>query len=110
MPKIAFALQIYCCFVLFCCLSCGSSSWQALIFPSLSWNFKFYKLQELWWIDDSKGNFNASALIGFLKLCPALERLFITVFSLTFLESFNMYMTKSVQDSSDYPLSLILLD
>ncbi|XP_038892729.1 F-box protein At2g39490-like [Benincasa hispida] len=53
-------------------------TFEALIFPSLSWNFKFYKLKELWWIDDSKESFNANPLIAFLNLCPALERLFIT--------------------------------
>ncbi|KAL0539317.1 hypothetical protein IC582_023522 [Cucumis melo] len=53
-------------------------TFEALIFPSLSWNFQFYKLKELWWIDDLKENFNANPLIAFLKLCPTLERLFVT--------------------------------
>ncbi|KAG6600067.1 F-box protein, partial [Cucurbita argyrosperma subsp. sororia] len=70
---------------------------EALIFPSLSWNFKFYKLKELWWIDDSKGNFNANALMAFLKLCPALERLFVTFDP----ESYCVLSSKSFSKNTD---------
>lgn len=55
---------------------------QTLIWPSilpLKGNFQFYRLKELWWIDYSEGGYNADALMAFLKLCPALERLFVTV-------------------------------
>lgn len=55
---------------------------QTLIWPSilpLKGNFQFYRLKELWWIDYSEGGHNADALMAFLKLCPALERLFVTV-------------------------------
>jgi len=53
---------------------------QELIWPSispLSGSFKFYKLRELWWIDNC--NKNMEALFSFLKLCPSLEQLFVTV-------------------------------
>ncbi|XP_022764548.1 F-box protein At2g39490-like [Durio zibethinus] len=58
-------------------------TFQALICPSLSSfqaDFQFYRLKELWWIDNhSKGVANNDALITFLKLCPSLERLFVTI-------------------------------
>ena len=55
---------------------------QALIWPSISpssGSFIFYKLRELWWIDSHKNENNIDALVSFLKLCPALEQLFVTV-------------------------------
>ena len=55
---------------------------QKLIWPSISYlhgNFQFYRLKELWWIDNSSEGYNSDALISFLKLCPALEQLFVTV-------------------------------
>lgn len=55
---------------------------QELIWPSVSpiaGSFKFYKLRELWWIDSYKDEYNMDALFCFLKLCPALEQLFVTV-------------------------------
>ncbi|KAK2633755.1 hypothetical protein Ddye_028547 [Dipteronia dyeriana] len=55
---------------------------EALICPSLSSliaEFQFYNLKELWWIDNSNEGYNLDSLILFLKLCPALERLFITI-------------------------------
>ncbi|XP_015876957.3 F-box protein At2g39490 [Ziziphus jujuba] len=57
-------------------------TFEALIWPGISplkGNFQFYKLKELWWIDSSKDGYCADALIYFLKLCPALERLFVTI-------------------------------
>ncbi|XVF23826.1 hypothetical protein REPUB_Repub13aG0073000 [Reevesia pubescens] len=58
-------------------------TFQALICPSLSSfraNFQFYRIKELWWIDNySEELFNSDALITFLKLCPSLERLFVTI-------------------------------
>ncbi|XWS66039.1 hypothetical protein CRYUN_Cryun05aG0166000 [Craigia yunnanensis] len=39
----------------------------------------FYKLTELWWIDNSQERHNFNALISFLKLCPRLTRLYITM-------------------------------
>ncbi|GLT88993.1 hypothetical protein SLE2022_069970 [Rubroshorea leprosula] len=57
-------------------------TFEALICPSLSsfkTGFQFYKLRELWWIDNQDQGFNIDALISFLKLCPSLERLFVTI-------------------------------
>ncbi|XP_062092729.1 F-box protein At2g39490-like [Humulus lupulus] len=57
-------------------------TFETLIWPSLfplEETFQFYKLHELWWIDYSEEDYNTDALIAFLKLCPALERLFVTV-------------------------------
>ncbi|XWS75012.1 hypothetical protein CRYUN_Cryun01aG0048500 [Craigia yunnanensis] len=58
-------------------------TFEALICPSLSSfqaDFQFYRLKELWWIDNySKGLYNSDVLISFLKLCPSLERLFLTI-------------------------------
>ncbi|XP_023640690.1 F-box protein At2g39490 isoform X3 [Capsella rubella] len=48
---------------------CISSSWRS---------FQFYKLHELRWIDNSMNQENINFLISFLKLCPSIERLFIT--------------------------------
>ncbi|KAE7996835.1 hypothetical protein FH972_001524 [Carpinus fangiana] len=57
-------------------------TFEALIWPSISYfhsNFQFYKLKKLWWIDNSTQGYNSEALISFLKLCPALEQLFVTI-------------------------------
>jgi len=52
---------------------------MAMISP-LSGSFKFYKLRELWWIYNyNKDESNKDALFSFLKLCPTLEQLFVTV-------------------------------
>ncbi|XP_050385971.1 F-box protein At2g39490 [Argentina anserina] len=56
-------------------------TFQTLIWPliaSLKQNFVFYKLEELWWIDNEEESYNTDALISFLKLSPVLERLFVT--------------------------------
>ncbi|CAJ1977713.1 unnamed protein product [Sphenostylis stenocarpa] len=56
-------------------------TFEALIWPSISpsGNFIFYKIRELWWIHNHKGENSINALVSFLKLCPALEQLFVTV-------------------------------
>ncbi|KAL4290939.1 hypothetical protein GQ457_14G023420 [Hibiscus cannabinus] len=55
-------------------------TFEALICPSLSCYFQFYKLKELWWIDNySNGTYDCDALITFLKLSPSLEQLFVTI-------------------------------
>ncbi|KAG4918557.1 hypothetical protein JHK85_056838 [Glycine max] len=56
-------------------------TFQALIWPSISpsGNFIFYKIRELWWIHNHRGENSMEALVSFLKLCPALEQLFVTV-------------------------------
>ncbi|WRX11494.1 F-box domain - like 10, partial [Theobroma cacao] len=60
------------------------------IFPSLYVNFHFYNLKELWWIDHSAESDDANALLWFLKLCPYLERLYVTIDP----KSYNMESTK----------------
>ncbi|CAF1809051.1 BnaC04g06000D [Brassica napus] len=60
---------------------------EELIKPSISssWtSFKFYKLHELRWIDNSMKQENTNSLISFLKLCPSVERIFITIDSNTY--------------------------
>ncbi|XP_020231979.1 F-box protein At2g39490 [Cajanus cajan] len=55
-------------------------TFEELIWPSispLSGSFRFYKLRELWWIDNYE--YNMDALFFFLKLCPSLEQLFVTI-------------------------------
>ncbi|WJX21657.1 hypothetical protein P8452_11058 [Trifolium repens] len=55
---------------------------EALIWPSISpssGSFIFYKLRELWWIDNHENENSINALVSFLKLCPALEQLFVTI-------------------------------
>ncbi|XVF83573.1 hypothetical protein PTKIN_Ptkin16aG0500100 [Pterospermum kingtungense] len=58
-------------------------TFEALVCPSLSSfqsDFQFYRLKDLWWIDNySKGLYNSDVLISFLKICPSLERLFLTI-------------------------------
>ncbi|KAE8676361.1 hypothetical protein F3Y22_tig00111617pilonHSYRG00036 [Hibiscus syriacus] len=39
----------------------------------------FSRLKELWWIDCSMARHNINALLCFLKLCPNLERLYVTI-------------------------------
>ncbi|KAL6126590.1 hypothetical protein ACLB2K_074637 [Fragaria x ananassa] len=56
-------------------------TFQTLIWPTISplqAKFMFYKVKELWWIDNEEECYNSDALISFLKLCPVLERLFVT--------------------------------
>ncbi|TKY50652.1 F-box protein [Spatholobus suberectus] len=55
-------------------------TFEALIWPSISpsGNFIFYKIRELWWIHNHKGENGIDALVSFLKLCAALEQLFVT--------------------------------
>ncbi|KAJ1435515.1 Leucine-rich repeat domain superfamily [Sesbania bispinosa] len=57
-------------------------TFEDLIWPSispLSGSFKFYKLRELWWIDSYKDGYSMDALFSFLKFCPALEKLSVTI-------------------------------
>ncbi|XP_002531979.2 F-box protein At2g39490 [Ricinus communis] len=57
-------------------------TFEALICPVLSTflaEFQFYNLKELWWIDNSDQEYDCDALISFLKLCPSLEQLFVTI-------------------------------
>ncbi|XP_028183508.1 F-box protein At2g39490-like isoform X2 [Glycine soja] len=55
-------------------------TFQELIWPSISpsGNFIFYKIRELWWIHNHRGENSMDTLVSFLKLCPALEQLFVT--------------------------------
>ncbi|XP_027935388.1 F-box protein At2g39490 [Vigna unguiculata] len=52
---------------------------ETLIWPSISpsGNFIFYKIRELWWIHNHKAENSINILVSFLKLCPALEQLFV---------------------------------
>ncbi|XP_021295886.1 F-box protein At2g39490-like isoform X1 [Herrania umbratica] len=53
---------------------------EELILPELNLLGEgFCKLTELWWIDNSPERYNSNALISFLKLCPRLTRLYITI-------------------------------
>ncbi|CAN8287180.1 unnamed protein product [Cochlearia groenlandica] len=59
---------------------------EELMRPSISssWtSYQFYKLQELHWIEKSMNQENINLLISFLKLCPSIERIFITIDSNT---------------------------
>ncbi|WCJ19543.1 F-box family protein [Euphorbia peplus] len=54
-------------------------TFQGLICKSLSRihaEFQFYNLKEVWWIDNE---YDSDALFCFLKLCPCLEKLFVTI-------------------------------
>ncbi|GAB4836572.1 hypothetical protein Ancab_001485 [Ancistrocladus abbreviatus] len=42
-------------------------------------DFKLNDLKELWWIDNSVEVYKIRSLLSFLKLCPSLQRLFITI-------------------------------
>lgn len=44
-------------------------------------DFVFNNLKELWWIDSSMEGHKMDTLVSVLKLCPSLEKLFITVSS-----------------------------
>ncbi|WJX75530.1 hypothetical protein P8452_59056 [Trifolium repens] len=58
-------------------------TFEELIWPSISppyGCFNFYELRELWWIDSYyKNEYSMDALVTFLKLCPSLEQLFVTI-------------------------------
>lgn len=75
-------------------------TFEALIWPSISYlhgNFQFYNLKELRWIDNSSQGYNIDALISFLKLCPALEQLFVTIDTKSYcLPSTATYSSKTV--------------
>ncbi|RVX13587.1 F-box protein [Vitis vinifera] len=60
----------------------GWSPFDAAIGPTLSTRpstFLFHELKELWWIDNSLDKYDIDAQLSFLKLCPSLEKLFITI-------------------------------
>lgn len=42
-------------------------------------HFRFSKLEHLWWIDNGMDDHKIDSLFCFLKFCPSLKRLFITV-------------------------------
>ncbi|KAK9283457.1 hypothetical protein L1049_011701 [Liquidambar formosana] len=44
------------------------------------WDFHFPFLEELWWIDSSMEEHKRNNLVSFLKICPSLERLSVSVF------------------------------
>ncbi|XP_022743078.1 F-box protein At2g39490-like [Durio zibethinus] len=54
--------------------------------------FCLYRLRELWWLDCSMERDNVNALLCFLKLCPGLERIYVTIDP----ESYNMRSTKKL--------------
>lgn len=58
---------------------------------------RFSRLKDLWWIDNSVEEHNIQALFSFMKFCPSLKRLFISVsttFSAGILMS-NEYETRN---------------
>ncbi|KAK8643665.1 hypothetical protein V6N13_012948 [Hibiscus sabdariffa] len=82
------------------------SGWifEPLVYPMLQshpypWGLKFNSLIELWWIDHAKERFNGDALISFLKLCPRLTRLYITIDPKTYRRA-NTMTNYSVQVTS----------
>ncbi|CAL5210253.1 unnamed protein product [Lathyrus oleraceus] len=57
-------------------------TFEVLIWPSISplnGSFIFYKLKELWWIENHENKNSINALVSFLKLCPSLEKLFVMI-------------------------------
>ncbi|XVF75390.1 hypothetical protein PTKIN_Ptkin13bG0184600 [Pterospermum kingtungense] len=50
-----------------------------LLSPFFWRGFNFNQLTEFWWIDYAKERYDSNALISFLKLCPRLKRLYITI-------------------------------
>ncbi|KAI3734838.1 hypothetical protein L6452_14317 [Arctium lappa] len=42
-------------------------------------HFRFSKLEDLWWIDSCMEDHNINCLFCFLKFCPSIKRLFITI-------------------------------
>ncbi|GAB2222787.1 hypothetical protein Droror1_Dr00016914 [Drosera rotundifolia] len=52
---------------------------QIHIRPKVHEGVLFSKLKEVWWIDNSMDQWKIESLISFLKLCPVLEKLLITV-------------------------------
>ncbi|CAK8574317.1 unnamed protein product [Lathyrus sativus] len=62
-------------------------TFEVLIWPSISplnGSFIFYKLKELCWIQNHENKNSINALVSFLKLCPALERLFVMIDSTSY--------------------------
>ncbi|KAG4922897.1 hypothetical protein JHK82_051876 [Glycine max] len=87
-------------------------TFEELIWPSispLSGSFKFYKLRELWWIDNyNKDESNKDALFSFLKLCPTLEQLFVTNDPESYLAGgSNSYVVKGTKCTGMEHLKLI---
>ena len=46
-----------------------------------SCSFQFNNLEELWWIINSMDKYDIIALLSFLKMCPSLKKLFLSVSS-----------------------------
>ncbi|XP_039055312.1 F-box protein At2g39490-like isoform X2 [Hibiscus syriacus] len=53
--------------------------YEMLICSSGGPEYRLSKLKELWWIDCSMERESINALLCFLKLCPYLERLYVTI-------------------------------
>ncbi|CAK8540993.1 unnamed protein product [Lathyrus sativus] len=77
-------------------------TFEELIWPSISppyGCFNFYNLRELCWVDSYyKDEYFMDGLFSFLKLCPSLEQLFVTIddesYSAGRSNSFSMQATK----------------
>ncbi|KAK7343280.1 hypothetical protein VNO77_11903 [Canavalia gladiata] len=57
-------------------------TFETMIWPSISpssGSFIFYRLKELRWIDSHMDENSIHTLVSFLKLCPSLEKLFVTI-------------------------------
>ncbi|KAJ8758687.1 hypothetical protein K2173_000408 [Erythroxylum novogranatense] len=89
-------------------------TFKALICPSISTfcvEFQLYNLKQLWWIDDSDENFDDEAPVSFLKLCPSLELLFVTIDPKTYhLESTTNYSIQVGKTTELRHLKLIKLE
>ncbi|KAL9365406.1 hypothetical protein Peur_043279 [Populus x canadensis] len=89
-------------------------TFEALICPSLSTllaDFQFYNLKELWWIDNSIGRYDSEALISFLKLCPSLQQLFVTIDPKSyFMKSSSKYSIRAGRNTQLHHLKLVKLD
>ncbi|XP_027366420.1 F-box protein At2g39490 isoform X2 [Abrus precatorius] len=88
-------------------------TFEALMWPSISsssGNFIFYRLRELWWIDNYKDENSINALVSFLKLCPALEQLFVTIDPKSYLApGSNTCLTQATEYTKLEHLKLIKL-
>ncbi|KAJ8765960.1 hypothetical protein K2173_020476 [Erythroxylum novogranatense] len=87
---------------------------KAFFCPSLSTflvEFQFYSLKELWWIDDSDERFDGDAIVSFLKLCPSLQQLFVTIDPKTYhLESTTNYAIQAGKTTQLRHLKLVKLE
>ncbi|XP_050210739.1 F-box protein At2g39490 [Mercurialis annua] len=89
-------------------------TFEALMCPLLSTfvaEFQFYNVKEVWWIESSFEKYDCDSLISFLKLCPSLEQLFVTIDPKCYsMEKTTKYSLEAGKNTKLKHLKMVTLD